>query len=143
MLKSPYLRGSFKGISVVIFSDLQLSRNDRQKGSRTIFQVMLSGGLPSEAAIGGSPIFRNFMNGLSLPEEYKAGDSADENAEYKDIYIRAKNISDIKSYLTKERLGALKALTSIKGGPAVVLITNDEVVIRIESVLIHFITLKS
>lgn len=129
VLKSPYLRGSFHGVPFTIFSDFQLSGRERLNGTRTTFQVVIAGGLQSGEAVIGSSAFRNFINGLSLPIEYVS----DANGLNKDVCARMRVAEGLTPYLTKERIVVINGLTSIKNSPALILITNEEIVLRIES----------
>ncbi len=129
VLKSPYLRGMFHDFEVVVFSDNQLAGTERQRNIRTTFQFTLKAPMPTEGAIG-SPVFSNFINGLSLPDKYEPADFTGWN---KDIVIRVKSVEPIRAYFTKERLSAFNALMVIKNNPAILLFSETETVLRIES----------
>ncbi len=126
--KSPYLRGLFNGFEVIVFSDYQLGQDERKQRLRTVFQILFKTPTGTEAVIV-SPDFRNFVNGLSLPETYVP----EFDGWNKDIIIRARNIEAIKSYLNKDRLTALNALLGIKGSPVAVLFGDAESALRVES----------
>lgn len=127
-LKSPYIRGMFRGFSIGVYSDKQISGNERQRGIRTVFEIFLKAPMPTEGVVS-SGSFRNFVNGLALPDVYTP-----EVAEWnKDIIIKVVDTEAITAYLTKERLVALNALMSIKNSPAMLLFSNEQTLLRIES----------
>jgi hypothetical protein len=128
VFKSPLVRGMFRDCYVDIFSDRQLSGNERVPGMRTVFQLKLKAPMATEGVVA-SGTFRNFVNGLLLKDLY-VPDSEGWN---KDIYIRVQNMDSIKPYFTKERLAVFNSLMSIKNSPALLIFSDTETILRIES----------
>lgn len=130
ILKSPALTGVFNGIDIDIFADKPISGKFRDGGSRTIFQLTLKGIVPTQGMIG-SMAFKNFIDGVSLTEKYVAEDGKTTLAS--DIYNKVRSKDLISSYLTKERIVALNAVMTIKNSPAILIFSQDETLLRIES----------
>ncbi len=129
ILKSPVLRGLYNGIHIDIFSDTAISRKFREGGTRTIFQLVLKAPMPCEGAIG-SLVFKNFIDGLSLPDEF-TGEGQDVMS--KETYNRLKDKAAMVSYFTKERIAALNSVLSIKGMPAFLIFNSTDTILRIEA----------
>lgn len=129
ILKSPSLSGVFRGIELDIFSDQPISGKFREGGARTIFQFTLKAPLPSQGMIG-SMAFKNFIDGLSVQEKF-VGEGA--TALLPALYNRVRSVELMVPYFTKERVSALNAVLNIKNSPAVLIFSQDETLLRIES----------
>lgn len=128
LLKSPMLRGAYKGLQLDIFSDTQLAGKDREKAIRTIFQFKLPAPMPTEGAIA-SAAFAPYLNGLALPVQ-----TVDGVGEWdKGVIIRVDDGEAIKTYLTPERLKTLQAVMTIKGSPSMLIFSAEATILRIES----------
>jgi hypothetical protein len=128
ILKSPMLRGAFNGVKVMVYSDQQIGGNERQKKIRTVFEFTLTAPMPTEGAIA-SPVFRNFINGLSLPEKF-APDSPEWN---KDYIVNVNKAEAIAPYFSKERVAALSSILGLKSSPVMILFSDAVTVMRVES----------
>ncbi|HAJ90333.1 MAG TPA: hypothetical protein DCM27_04880 [Rhodospirillaceae bacterium] len=129
VLKSPSLSGVFRGIELDIFSDQPISGKFREGGARTIFQFTLKAPLPSQGMIG-SMAFKNFIDGLSVQEKFVGEGST---ALLPSLYNRVRSVELMVPYFTKERVSALNAVLNIKNSPAVLIFSQDETLLRIES----------
>lgn len=127
-MKSPMLRGAFEGVKVMIYSDQQIAGHERQKRIRTVFEFALKAPMPTEGAIA-SAAFKNFVNGLGMAEKY-VPDSPEWN---KEIVVSVTSGEAIAQYFTKERIGALSTVMTIKNCPVMILFSNEDTVMRVES----------
>lgn len=128
MLKSPAIQGSFKGVPVVVCSDKPLAGKPNELTARTVIQFTLKAPMPSVGAVG-SQAFRNFVGGLSLPEEFKPVFDGWNS----DILIRAEQTEPLTPYFTHERLAALNALMGIKNCASLLIFSQDSTILRIET----------
>lgn len=126
-MKSPVLIGNYNGQSIEIFSGPQLS-STRTGAMRTVFQLNLGAPMPTIGAMG-STYFKNFIDGLDLPEFFNAENDKEISP---DTYIRIKKSAHLAPYMTKERIAALNSLLAIKNMPAIILFNDTETVLRIE-----------
>lgn len=127
--KSATLTGMMNGFEVEIFADQPLSGKFREGGSRTIFQLVLKGVLPSQGLIG-SMSFKNFIDGVLLQEKYIGEGTMALSPE---IYNKVRSQDEIKPYFTKERVNALNALMVLKISPSILIASPTGTLLRVES----------
>ncbi len=128
LMTSPILQGSFRGYGVSIVSEPQLDNDARTRRYRTVIQIEMKPGMPTEGVIA-SPQMKGVASQLDLQETYTPDSKSWDSA----IYLRTKNAELLAPYFTESRTKAMSALMTINGVNVLFIFNEKDTLIRFET----------
>ncbi|MDY0030032.1 MAG: hypothetical protein RBR86_08850 [Pseudobdellovibrionaceae bacterium] len=128
VLSSSVVGGIYRNYGLAIFSEAQMDGDSRGRKFRTIIQMELPPGMPTEGVIA-TQSMKEMASLLGLEHPY-----APENGNWDaSIYLKTQDVEKMKSYLTSQRVAALYALMTAKGLGALFIFNEKETLLRIET----------
>ncbi len=128
LMSSPTVMGTFRGYGVSVVSEPQLDTDGRTRRYRTVIQVEMKAGMPTEGVIA-SARMRGIAAQLDLQETFTP-----ENAEWDGgIYLRTKSAELLAPYFTDKRIKAMNALMTINGVNVLFIFNEKDTLMRFET----------
>lgn len=128
VLASPAVGGFYRSYGLAIFSEEQLDGDSRGHKFRTIIQMELPAGMPTEGVVATQSL-SEMASLLELEEVYTPENGAWDSS----IYLKTKDVEKMRAYLTSQRVAALNALMTAKGLGALFIFNEKETLLRIET----------
>lgn len=126
--RSPAMRGVVRGFVTTIFSEEQTTQDNRGRRFRTVVQIELPVGMPTEG-VATSPELRTFADMMQLAQDV-APSIPDWN---KNIVFKTTSVEKMTSFLTPERVKTLNAIMSSKGVNCIFVYNERETLLRFET----------
>lgn len=128
LLKSPTIGGEIDGFSVTIYSEEQVSPDNRGPRYRNVVLI----GCPFSPATGGiiaTPYFSPFVATLETPETF-VPDFAGWNSS---LLFRVQNADSLKEYMTQDRLKLLHSFMATKNAETLFIFNQQDSFLRLET----------
>ncbi|MBE2192193.1 MAG: hypothetical protein KDJ26_08320 [Alphaproteobacteria bacterium] len=128
MMSSPIMSGAFRNYGLSVYSEAQLDEDARGKRYRTVIQMELKSGMPTEGVIASAKLSA-VASQLDLQEVYTP-DTPDWNH---GTYIRTRSEELLAPYFTPARTKAINALMTINGVNVLFVFNEKDTLLRFET----------